>query len=96
MPGPSPLLHATYMFPEKKANLGLPQPDVRFLTDSNSWNVNGTPNLRTVKQMLRELSKLASANILAQPGILFFSWVIRNQIFSFQVCGNVVEDNIMY
>jgi len=26
-----------------------PQPDVRFLSDHNSWSVNGTPNLRTVK-----------------------------------------------
>jgi len=29
-----------------------PQLGMRFLADSNSWNVNGTPNLRTVKQML--------------------------------------------
>jgi len=35
-----------------------PQLDVRFLADSNNWNVNATPNLRTVRQMLRALSNV--------------------------------------
>jgi len=38
---------------EKEVASGLPQLGVRFLADSNSWNVKGTPNLRTVRQMLR-------------------------------------------
>ena len=42
-----------------------------FLVDSNSWNVNGTPNLRTVRQMLRVLSQQASDNVLEQPSVLF-------------------------
>jgi len=29
------------MSSEKEANLGLPQPGLRFLADGNSWNVNG-------------------------------------------------------
>jgi len=48
-----------------------PQLGVRFLADSNSWDVNGTPNLRTVRQMLWALSQLASGNVLAQPCVLF-------------------------
>jgi len=38
---------------EKEAASGLPQIGLRFLADSNNWNVNGTRNLRTVRQMLR-------------------------------------------
>jgi len=38
---------------EKEAALGLHQLGVRFLADSNNWNVNGTPNLRSVRQMLK-------------------------------------------
>ena len=49
------------------------QLDVRFLCDSNNWNINGTPNLGTVKQMLRILSQLASDNVLVQPGVDFFT-----------------------
>jgi len=32
------------MSSEKEAALGLPQLDLRFLADSNSWNVNGKPH----------------------------------------------------
>jgi len=32
------------MFSEKDVVLRLPQLDVRFPADSNSWNANGTPN----------------------------------------------------
>jgi len=39
--------------------------------DSNGWKVNGTPNLRTVRQILRVLSQVASDNVLAQPSIIF-------------------------
>jgi len=35
-----------------------PQQRVRFLVDSNSWNVNGLPYLRTVRQMLKILRQL--------------------------------------
>jgi len=34
-----------YMSSAMEATLGLPQLSVRFLADSNGWNVNGTPNL---------------------------------------------------
>jgi len=51
--------------------LTCPQLGVRFLADSINWNVNGTPNLRPVRQMLRVLSQLASDNILAQHTIRF-------------------------
>jgi len=37
------MIHATYMYSEKEVALGLPQLCLRFLTDSNSWNVNGKP-----------------------------------------------------
>jgi len=59
-----------------------PQLGVKFLADSNRWNVNGMLNLRTVKQMLSVLSQLASENVLAQPSKLFCSWVIKNQTSS--------------
>jgi len=36
-----------------KAALGSAQLDVRFLGDSNSWNLRGTPNLRNVRHMLK-------------------------------------------
>jgi len=55
---------------------------VRFLADSNIWNVNGTPNIRTVKHMLRVLRQLASDNVLAQPSVHLFNWVNTNQISS--------------
>jgi len=45
-------------FQKKEAALGLSQLGVRFLDDSNSWNVNGTSNLRPVRQMLKVLSQL--------------------------------------
>jgi len=54
---------------EKEAAYGLPQQSMRFLANSSSWNVNG--NLRTVKQMLRILSQLASDNVIAQPSVYF-------------------------
>jgi len=41
------------MLPEKEAVLGLPQLGVSFLADGNSWHENGTPNFRTVRQMLK-------------------------------------------
>jgi len=72
----------TYLSSGKEAALGLPQQDVRLLTDSNNWNVNGTLNLRTVRQILRVLSQLASGNVLAEPSIRFLSWDIKNQISS--------------
>jgi len=43
-----------YMFSEKEAALGLPQLSLRFLADSNSWNVNGKPqNCETDPQEYR-------------------------------------------
>jgi len=35
-----------------------------FLADSNSWNVNGTLNLRTLRQMLKVMSQTASDKVL--------------------------------
>jgi len=37
------MIHATYKSPEMEAALGLPQQGLRFLVDTNSWNVNGKP-----------------------------------------------------
>jgi len=54
-----------YMFSKQEAALGLPRLAVRFLADSNSWIVDGTPNLRTVRQMLLVLSQLTYDNFLA-------------------------------
>jgi len=47
------MMHATYMSSEE-AGLGLPQLGVRFPEKSMSWIANGTSNLRTVRQMVRE------------------------------------------
>jgi len=50
------MIHATYityMSSENEVDLGLPSLGVRFLADSNSSNMNGTPNLRIVRQMLK-------------------------------------------
>jgi len=38
----TPLI-VTYIFSEKEAALGLPQLGLRFLADSNIWNVNRKP-----------------------------------------------------
>jgi len=58
------------MFSEKEAGLGLPQLDVRFLADSNSWNVNGTPNVRAVRQVLRSTApELSFGNILVARAV---------------------------
>jgi len=58
------------MFSEKEAALRLPQLYVRFLTDSNSWNVNGTPNVRAVRQMLKRTApELSFGNILAAKAV---------------------------
>ena len=46
-----------------------PQLSVRFLIDSNNWNLKATPNLRTVKQMPRQPSQLASDSVLADRGV---------------------------
>jgi len=53
--------------------------------------------------MLKALCQLASENVLIQPGVRFFSWVIKNQIstigyqiFYIQVYGNMAEENRMY
>jgi len=47
------MIHATYMSSEKEAALGLTELCMRFLADSNSWKANGTPNVMTVRQMLK-------------------------------------------
>jgi len=47
------------------SSTSLLQLGMRFLADSNSWNVNGTPNFRTMRQMLSVPSQLASDNVLA-------------------------------
>jgi len=48
-----------------------PQLGVGFPADSSSWNVSGTPSVRTAKQMHRELSQLVSYNVLAEPSVFF-------------------------
>jgi len=45
--------YTTYISSVKEAGFSLPQLGVSFLGYSNSWNVNGTRNVRTVRQMLR-------------------------------------------
>jgi len=40
------------MSSDKETALCLYRLGVKFLADSNSWNVNGTPNLRTVRQIV--------------------------------------------
>jgi len=63
-----------YVSSEKETALDLPHLGVRFLAESNSWIFNATLNLRTVSQMLRVLSQLASAKyVFGQPSLLFFS-----------------------
>jgi len=48
------MIHATtYMSSEKEAALGLPQLGRMFIADSDSWNVNETPNSISVRQMLK-------------------------------------------
>jgi len=82
------LLHA-------KAALVFPQLGVRFLADSNSWNVNGTPNLGTVRQMLNSTDPASIWQCSCTAWRTFFSWV-KDQIFYFQVHGNLAEENMMY
>jgi len=78
-----------------------PQLGVRFLADSNVWNANGTPNLRTVKQMLTVLNQPAS-DVLAQPGVLFAAGLLRtkfqvsHQFFYFHIYANIIVENRMY
>jgi len=72
---------------------------VRFLADSNSWNVNGTSNLRIVRQNLRALSESAYFdNVFAQSGALFqlgcYEPNFNHLIFYSQVYGNMVEENM--
>ena len=72
---------------------------MRFRADSNSWNVNGTSNLRIVRQNLRALSESAYFdNFFAQPSALFQLGCqepnFNHQIFYFQVYDNMVEENM--
>jgi len=62
--------------------------------DSKSWIVNGTTNLRTVKQMLRALTQLAPDIALEQLSVLFqldYYWEQKftQQTLYFQVCDNM-------
>jgi len=41
-----------HVFREGRSFGPVPQLGARFLVDSNSWNVKGTPNFGIVKQML--------------------------------------------
>jgi len=68
---------------EKEAALGLYQLCVRFLADSNSWNVNGMPTFRTVRQMHKSAEPAGfSDNVLAQPNVLFSVQLLNNRISS--------------
>ena len=77
-----------------------PHLGVTFLADYNSWNVNATLNFRTVRQMLRLLSQLASDNVLAQPSVRFSVGLLRTKFqvtnFYLQVHEGMVEENRMY
>jgi len=64
------------MSSEKEAALDLLQQGLGILVGSNSWNVYGTPNLKTVRQM-------ASNKCSCTTQRAFFSWVIEYQIFYF-------------
>ena len=68
------------MFSEKEAALRLLQLDVRFLADSNSRNVNGTPNVRAVRQLLRSTApELSFGNILVAYSLASVSvWLKPN------------------
>jgi len=46
-------IYIRHMYSEKEMTLGLSRLGVRFLDGSNSWNVNGTPNVRIVRQMIK-------------------------------------------
>jgi len=67
------MYHVGYMLSKQEAAFGLPRLGVMSLADGNSWIVNGTSNLGTVRQMLKVLNQLASDNILAQPSMLIFT-----------------------
>jgi len=54
-----------------------PQLGVKILADSNSWNVNGTPNLRNAWQMLTVLIQVTSGHVFAQPSVLFCRLFIK-------------------
>jgi len=75
-----------YMSSAMEATLGLPQLSVRFLADSNGWNVNGTPNLNY------------ETNVQESAGFWMFSFQLgywklnfKNQIFYFQIYGNMYQ-----
>jgi len=50
-----------------------------YATESNKWNVNRTPNLKTVGKMLKVLSQVASDNVLVQPSVLFSVELLRTK-----------------
>jgi len=89
------MIDATYImyrFSEKETFFALPQLGVTILADSNSWNMNGTPNLKTMRQMLRVLRQLVSDNVLVQPslpvsvGLLRTKFQVPNFLFSPPLC----------
>jgi len=76
-----------------------PQLGLRFLADSNSWNVNVTPNVRTVRHILRVLSQLASLTMFLHILAYFFSdgYLEPNfkyQIFYFRLYRNMIENRM--
>jgi len=67
--------------------------------DNNRCNVNGTPNYRAVRQMVRSTGpELSFGNVFAQPSVPFSVWVmgtkfkVANCVFS--NLSNLVEENI--
>ena len=93
------MIHATYMSSQKESALGLPQLGLRYLSDSNSWNVNGTTNLELWGGCSRVLSQLDSDNVFVQLSVLFqlgyYEPNFKYQIFYFHVYGNLIKENIM-
>ena len=70
--------YITYMFSEKGNRFSCTSLGMRSLADTNRWNVNGQTS-EVWGRCRRLLSQHTSGNVLAQPNVLLFSWVIENQ-----------------
>jgi len=75
------IYHMGYMSSAMEATLGLPQLSVRFLADSNGWNVNGTPNLN-YETNVQEYWVSRLLNVLFSVGLLKTKFQEPNFLFS--------------
>jgi len=73
------MIHATYKSPEKEAALGLPQLGVRFLADSNSWNVNGMLKSRTEADAEEYCDSWFLTMFSAHPSVFFSVGLFRTK-----------------